>query len=106
MENLKIIKKHFEKNYFSILIHDKKEDVKIWIDCDLMDGYGNKENFKTDDLYIDWEFNKYIFSRYDENDLKIKNYQENIDNIEKIDYFIDENTNNLINEFIKESEVI
>ena len=61
-----------------------------------MDGYGNKENFKTDDLYIDWEFNQYIFFLNDENDLKIKNYQENCENIEKIDYFIDENNNNLI----------
>ena len=106
MEDLKIIEKHFEKNYFSILIHDMKEDIKIWIDCDLMDGYGNKDNFKTEDLYINWEFNQYIFFLNDENDLKIKDYQENIDNIEKIDYFIDENNNNLINEFIKESEVM
>ena len=106
MENLKIIKKEFEKNYFSILIHDAEKNVKIWIDCDLMDGYGNKDNFKTDELYIDWEFNQYIFFLNDENDLKIKEYQENCENIEKIDYFIDENNNNLIDEFIKESEAI
>lgn len=103
-ERFKIIKKEKEKEYFSIKLHDKKENFTFWVDCSLIDGYGNRENYKTDDLYIDWEFNQYIFYLYDENDLKAKAYQENTDNIDEIQYFIDDNNDKLINYFLESEE--
>lgn len=96
---MEILKKEYRKNDFSILLQD--DSIKIWLDCCLMDGYGNKSNYKTDDLYIDWEFNQYIFMTDNENDLKIKEYQENVDNIEKITEFIDEHNGELIKDFLK-----
>lgn len=99
--NLELIKINYNDNYFSILIHDKKENIKSWIDCSLIDGYGNSENFKTDELYLDWDFNQNIFHLYDENDLKIKKYQENITNIENIGNFIDEIERDLVKKFLE-----
>ena len=96
MERFKIVK--FEKfdEYISVYINDKKEDISFWLDCSLMDGYGNKDNFKTEDLYIDWEFNQYIFNLDNSIDIKAKEYQENGDNIDEIQYFLDEKNDELV----------
>lgn len=95
------VKQYVKDGYISILIEDTKKDIKVWIDCSLIDGYGNRSNFKTKELYLDWEFNMYIFWLSDENDLKIKEYQENADNIEEISYFIEEVEEKLIKEYFK-----
>ena len=96
MERFKIVK--FEKfdEYISVYINDKKEDISFWLDCSLMDGFGNKDNFKTEDLYIDWEFNQYIFNLDNSIDIKAKEYQENGDNIDEIQYFLDEKNDELV----------
>lgn len=51
MESLKIIdiEKFTESGecWISIKIHDKKENIYFWIDCSLIDGFGNHKNFKT-----------------------------------------------------------
>ena len=47
MERYKIINKNKEKEYFSIKLHDTKENFDFWIDCSIIDGYGNIENYKT-----------------------------------------------------------
>lgn len=76
MERFTILKQINDSNYFSLYINDTQEKHKFWIDCSLMDGYGNKENYKTHDLYIDWEFNQYIFCLDNSNDIKVKNIKK------------------------------
>ena len=96
MERFKIVKIQAHKEYISVYINDKKEDISFWLDCSLMDGFGNKDNFKTEDLYIDWEFNQYIFNLDNSIDMKAKEYQENGDNIDEIQYFLDEKNDELV----------
>lgn len=96
MERFKIVKIQEHKEYISVYINDKKEDISFWLDCSLMDGFGNKDNFKTEDLYIDWEFNQYIFNLDNSIDIKAKEYQENGDNIDEIQYFLDEKNDELV----------
>lgn len=96
MERFKIIKKEKDNGYFSIKIHDKKENISFWLDCSIIDGFGNTKDYKTEDLYISWEFNQYIFFTDCEEDIKAKEYQENANNIDEIGYFIDENNDDLI----------
>ena len=54
--------KNYNSKYFSVLIKDK--DIEVWVDVSVEDK----------DLSIDW--NKYIFHLTDEEDVKIKQYQE------------------------------
>jgi hypothetical protein len=90
MQDFTILKKEKHNGeYFSILLKDNKKDIKFWLDCSLIDGYGNRTNYKTKDLYIDWEFNQYIFHLDYIEDVKAKEYQENGENIDNISYFID-----------------
>ena len=96
MERFKIVKIQEHKEYISVYINDSKEDISFWLDCSLMDGFGNKDNFKTEDLYIDWEFNQYIFNLDNSIDIKAKEYQENGDNIDEIQYFLDEKNDELV----------
>ena len=96
MERFKIVKIQEHKEYISVYINDKKEDISFWLDCSLMDGFGNKDNFKTEDLYIDWEFNQYIFNTDNSIDMKAKEYQENGDNIDELQYFLDEKNEDLV----------
>ena len=102
MESLKIlsIEKFTEsgERWISVRIKDNRKKFIFWIDCSLIDGYGNRDpKFKTDDLYIDWDFNQYIFNLENEKDLQAKQYQENPENIDNIQYLIDENNNYLVN---------
>jgi len=97
MERFEIKKIEKFNNYFSALIKDNNENINFWIDCSLIDGYGNHNNFVDNDLYIDWEFNQYIFHLENENDIKAKKYQENADNIDCLQDFIDENNEKLVN---------
>ncbi len=97
MKDFKILKNENYDGGTSLLLHDNKNNFNFWIDCWIIDGYGNKKDFKTTDLYIDWEFNQYIFYLYDENDLKAKEYQENGENIDNIQYFIDDENDNILN---------
>ena len=96
MERFKIVKIQEHKEYISVYINDKQEDISFWVDCSLMDGFGNKEDFKTEDLYIDWEFNQYIFNLDNSIDIKAKEYQENGDNIDELQYFLDEKNDELV----------
>ena len=86
-----------DEKWISLKLEDPEENEIFWIDCSLMDGYGNIKNFKTEDLFIDWSFNKYIFYLEYEEDVKAKLYQENAKNIEKITDFIDEKNDYLVN---------
>jgi len=102
MENIKILKINIEKDYFSILLHDETEKLDFWIDCGIMDGYGNKKDYKTQDLYIDWTFNQYIFDLNNEKDIAAKEYQENGENIDRIQDAIDKKNDEILNYIKKE----
>ena len=108
MESLKIlsIEKFTESGecWISVKIKDNKKHFTFWIDCSLMDGFGNHNNFKTDDLYIDWDFNQYIFNLENEKDLHAKKYQTDPENIDLLTDFIDENNAYLVN-ILKNMEV-
>lgn len=108
MESLEInkIEKFTESGecWISVNIYDKKIPFYFWIDCSLIDGFGNHKNFKTDDLYIDWDFNQYIFNLDNSNDIHAKKYQENPENIDNIQYLIDENNDYLV-KILKNMEV-
>lgn len=78
-EDFEILKIKKEKNYFSILLKDKKENFDFWLDCTIIDD-GEK--------YINWNFNQYIFFDNDENDQRAKQYQENYRKCENISCFL------------------
>ena len=99
MKKYKILKKEFRKDDFSLLIHDEEINFKFWIDCFLMDGFGNKYDFKEEPNYIDWQFNQYIFNLTNFSDLKAKEYQENEKNLEDIQDFIDEIEKEIVTEY-------
>jgi len=74
---MKAIKKDKSGN---VLIQHK--DIDVWVDV----------WYDSDDEYVT-EWNKYIFHTNCENDMKIKEFQESIENFEKasevaIDYYI------------------
>lgn len=108
MESLKIlnIEKFTESGecWISVKINDNIKNFTFWIDCALMDGFGNRKNFKTEDLYIDWDFNQYIFNLENEKDLHAKKYQIDPENIDLLTDFIDENNAYLVN-ILKNMEV-
>lgn len=104
MELLKILKIEKNDGWISVKIHDKKEKFTFWIDCGLIDGFGNRKDFKTEDLYIDWDWNQYIFFIENEYDIQAQKYQKNPENIDRLTYFIDENNNYLVN-ILKNMEV-
>ena len=96
MERFTIVKIHKNQGYSSAFIHDREKNISFWVDYSKMDGYGNKEDFKTDDLYIDWEFNQYIFNTDNSIDMEQQEYQENAENIDYLDEFIDLNNDYLL----------
>lgn len=100
MERFKIIDKelmhNIDEEWLCVQIKDYQEKISFWIDCSLMDGYGNRKEFKTEDLYIDWDFNQYIFFTDDEEDCRQQDYQENGDNIDALQEFIDEKNEELV----------
>ena len=83
------------ESWMSIQLKDKEEDIVFWIDCSLIDGYGNRKDFKTRELFIDWDFNQYIFMLDNSEDLKAQAYQENTNNRERITDFIGEKNDSL-----------
>ncbi len=100
MERFNIKKLSKDNNCGYALIRDNEKNIEFWIEYNLIDGYGNHINFKTEDLYADWEFNQYIFHLDYEQDIKAKLYQDNVENIEYLQEFIDENNDKLVNYII------
>jgi hypothetical protein len=60
--------KKYNSKYFSVLIKDK--DIEVWVDVEV--------DAKFKDLDIDW--NKWQFNLRDAEDVKIKQYQNSLDN--------------------------
>lgn len=92
---MRILKKeiHKKENYFSILIEDEKNNIKFWIDCSLIDGYGKHDD---NGEFINWEFNQYIFNNYSDEDARQKEYQEDGEKVEQLIYFIEEQEQDLV----------
>lgn len=92
MERFTILKleNHKQENYFSLRIKDTKENIDFWIDCSLE---------KDDDYtYIDWEYNAYIFYTDNDDDMRLKDYQDNWENNgDELQNFIDDKTEEIIN---------
>ena len=96
MERFEIVKVNVHNDYASALIKDNEKHISFWIDYSKMDGYGNKQDFKTEDLYVDWDFNQYIFNLDNSLDIEQKEYQENAENLDYLDEFIDMNNDYLL----------
>ena len=100
MKRFEIIEKQEQwncgENWLNILVKDNQENIQFWLDCSLIDGYGYHDNFKTKELYIDWDFNQYIFYTDYEEDCRQEEYQQNGDNIDAIQEFIDEHNDELV----------
>ena len=92
MERFTILKleNHKQENYFSLRIKDTKENIDFWIDCSLA---------KDDDYtYINWEYNTYIFYTDNDDDMRLKDYQDNWENNgDELQNFIDDKTEEIIN---------
>lgn len=92
MERFTILKleNNKQENYFSLCIKDTKENISFWIDCSL-----KKENDYT---YINWEYNAYIFYTDNDNDMRLKDYQDDWENNgDELQDFIDNKTEEIIN---------
>ena len=94
-----ILKKDYTENVLYIQLKDNINDFIFWIECGLIDGYGNRANYKTSELYIDWSYNQYIFYTDNAADIYAKEYQENGDNADAITHFIDNINDKLVKEF-------
>ena len=96
---MKWIRKYKEsgEKWINVFIEDRKEKISFTIDCSLIDGYGNKKDFKTEDLYISWDFNQYIFHIDITEDVRQQEYQNNADNIDELQYFLDDENEYLVN---------
>lgn len=102
MNRFTILKKEYIDDVLYLQLQDSgKNNFIFWIECGLIDGYGNTTNYKTNDLYINWAYNQYIFFTNDEADICAKEYQENVDNADAITNFIDDINNNLVKDFLK-----
>lgn len=84
------------EKWISVQLKDKENKKVFWIDCSLIDGYGNYKDFKTEDLFIDWSFNQYIFDLDCIEDVDMKEYQEDFSNVENIDYFLQDHEQELV----------
>jgi hypothetical protein len=64
------IEDHIDGQYYSVLVKNKK--IEVWMDISIEHG----------DVDCDW--NQYIFFQDNIEDMKIKKFQENSDNFEKV----------------------
>lgn len=91
VDRFKILKleKHEKEKYFSLRIQDKKEKISFWIDCSI--------TIEDECKYIDWEYNAYIFNNYDENDIRLKEYQDDWENNgDYLQSFIDDENDEIL----------
>ncbi len=104
------VEEHRSGNYYiSAQIKDLEKKHIFWVDIGLIDEIGKhidvsnvKEEMFGDTLYLDWEWNQYIFHlEYDE-DVFAQKYQEEQENIEGVDCFICDIQDILMSYFEKE----
>lgn len=108
---------NYSNYYISAQIKDKEKKHTFWVDLGLVDEMGKhidvsnvEENMFGDTLYLEWEWNQYIFHLDYEEDVFAQKYQEEQENIESVDCFICEQEGLLMSYFeseykrLKESE--
>jgi len=71
--NVKAIKHEYKDGYYSVCCYVELLDMYVWFDVEIVDN----------DVECDW--NKYIFFLDNNDDLKIRDFQENIEMFELID---------------------
>lgn len=66
---LRVVKHEDTGDGFSVLIHDPKAELSVWVDVWKRDG----------EVMSDW--NMYIFHHWNDHEMKVKAYQEAADNL-------------------------
>ena len=100
---------NYNNYYISAQIKDLENKHIFWVDIGLVDEMGKhidvsnieKEMF-GDTLYLEWEWNQYIFNLDYEEDVFAQKYQEEQENIEGVDCFICDIQDTLMSYFYEE----
>ena len=107
------VKEHKSTNYnnyyISAQINDLENKYIFWVDIGLVDEMGKhidvsniEEEMFGDTLYLEWEWNQYIFHLDYEEDVFAQKYQEEQENIEGVDCFISDIQDTLMSYFYEE----
>ena len=107
------VKEHKSANYNNYYISAQIKDIEnkhiFWVDIGLVDEMGKhidvsnaEEEMFGDTLYLEWEWNQYIFNLDYEEDVFAQKYQEEQENIEGVDCFIYDIQDTLMSYFEKE----
>ena len=99
---------NYNNYYISAQIKDLENKYIFWVDIGLVDEMGkhidvsNVEEMFGDTLYLEWEWNQYIFNLDYEEDVFAQKYQEEQENIEGVDCFISDIQDTLMSYFYEE----
>ena len=107
------VEEHRDTNYNNYYISAQIKDIEnkhiFWVDIGLVDEMGKhidvsniEEEMFGDTLYLEWEWNQYIFNLDYEEDMFAQKYQEEQENIESVDCFISDIQDTLMNYFYEE----
>ena len=100
---------NYSNYYISAQIKDLENKHIFWVDIGLVDEMGKhidvsnaEEEMFGDTLYLEWEWNQYIFHLDYEEDMFAQKYQEEQENIEGVDCFIYDIQDTLMSYFYEE----
>ena len=100
---------NYNNYYISAQIKDLENKHIFWVDIGLVDEMGKhidvsnaEEEMFGDTLYLEWEWNQYIFNLDYEEDVFAQKYQEEQENIEGVDCFIYDIQDTLMSYFYEE----
>ena len=100
---------NYNNYYISAQIKDLENKYIFWVDIGLVDEMGKhidvsniEEEMFGDTLYLEWEWNQYIFHLDYEEDVFAQKYQEEQENIEGVDCFISDIQDTLMSYFYEE----
>ena len=107
------VEEHRDTNYNNYYISAQIKDLEnkhiFWVDIGLVDEMGKhidvsniEEEMFGDTLYLEWEWNQYIFNLDYEEDVFAQKYQEEQENIDDVDCFICDIQDTLMSYFYEE----
>ena len=107
------VEEHKSTNYSTYYISAQIKDLEnkhiFWVDIGLIDEMGKhidvsnvEEEMFGDILYLEWEWNQYIFHLDYEKDVFAQKYQEDQENIDDVDCFISDIQDTLMSYFYEE----
>ena len=107
------VEEHRDTNYNNYYISAQIKDIEnkhiFWVDIGLVDEMGKhidvsniEEEMFGDTLYLEWEWNQYIFNLDYEEDVFAQKYQEEQENIDGVDCFISDIQDTLMSYFYEE----